>query len=181
MYSYAISAARLFQPRSGSCRHLGGAARPAPAGGASPATPHGALHPRGPPHVGPGAVRTRRGACRPVQRTRGGRRKAANVACNGTLIPQMPSRSDADTRELSPMGATQRPYAANRPFAYAAMQTSQRRHAPQPHERPTTSSPPLAGDQGGLRRGRGNRHGAPAGRMRGGAPQICEILIIVEV
>jgi hypothetical protein len=58
---------------------------------------------------------------------------------------------------------------------HAPMYTSQRRHAPQPHEWPTTSFPPLAGDQGGLQRGLGNRQGAPAGSLRGGAPQIGDI------
>jgi hypothetical protein len=51
-------------------------------------------------------------------------------------------------------------------FSFAPMQPSQRRHPPQPYEPPTTSLPPLAGDQGGLRRGRLDRLGARWGTVR---------------
>jgi hypothetical protein len=47
---------------------------------------------------------------------------------------------------------------------------SQRRHPPQPHERPTTFSPPLAGDQGGLQRGQGEPSGFPCGEPEGRSP-----------
>jgi hypothetical protein len=72
-----------FSPQPVACKWPRGAAHPAPAGGASPATPHGARSPRGPPHVGPGAVLSRRGACRPAQRTRGSSYEAVRLKRRG--------------------------------------------------------------------------------------------------
>jgi hypothetical protein len=81
------------------------------------------------------------------------------------------------------------PCAANGPCGHAAIQTSQRRHAPQPDAPPTTSFPPphafagagLRGTKGGCGGVEGNRQGSPAGSLRGSAPQIGEMPGIGEV
>jgi hypothetical protein len=74
---------------------------PHPRAGPSPATPHGALRPREPPQLEPGAVRTVSGARRPARRRRGGRRVAKKKRRGGAEAT-MPHK---------------RPCAANRPFS----------------------------------------------------------------
>jgi hypothetical protein len=134
--------------------------RAAPADGASPATPPGALRPRGPPHGEPVSLRAARGACRSVRRTRGLKGEAVWM-----------------TRHRH---RSRQPCAAPRPSTLVRIQTSQRRHPPQPDELPTTSSPPLAGDQGGtVEESRGTvrvpqRGASTRSAPVGSAPQIGE-------
>ena len=149
------------------------------------------------------------------------------VCARVRMVFGMP-HGDEEVRRRRGEGATRRPCAAHRPFVCAAIQTSQRRHAPQPDELPTTS--PAAGSvedaqsgggaeatrccaaaQTALRNqspvrtcahphiateayaaaGRtadhatcggveGNRQGSPAGSVRGGALQVCDIPDIEE-
>jgi hypothetical protein len=136
-------------------RNVCGAARPATAGGASPATPPGALHPRGPPHVGPVSVRAARGPCRSVRRTRGSRRKAVwTMRC----------------ASQSPCAANVRALLRASTYRSGGIRPNRMNRRPPYFPRPMLSRGQACGGPRGAAEGSGAPSGFPSGEPEGRSP-----------